>query len=184
MLALLLGAGACALMLPSNENTLTSRWNSYEEAAASFEYIVPYKTSVADLEALGYDPFTSPNIKILTYLDVQQRFLTSPAVPWENLPASIREGLASKGDCTAYEVDVSVKRSKRYSNLFLDILTFRRQTRATGWKFKALIVIKDQMVIFKLWSGEPPLESTEKTRSPLGPLQGAGSALKSVVWPF
>ena len=184
VLVFLLWGIGCARLLPSGENTRTSQWSTYEEAAANFERIIPYKTTVPELKALGYDPFTAPNIKILTYLDVQQRFLTSPAVRREDLPPSISEALEAKGGCTAYEIDASVKRSRRYGNLFLDMMTFRRQTHATGWNFKALIVIKDQMVIYKLWSGEPSVDETEKTRSPLGPLQSIGGALKSVLWPF
>ena len=143
------GLAGCARMFPSGENLPATQWKTYEEAAASFERIIPYTTTVAELKTLGYDPFSTPNIKILTYLDVQQRFFTSPAVRREDLPTSILECLEAKGGCTAYEIDISVSRNKRHGNLFLDITTFRRQTRATGWSFKALIVINNQMVIYK-----------------------------------
>jgi len=47
----------------------------------------------------------------------------------------------------------------------------------TGWKFGALIVVIDNKVVYKQWSGSPRIEETDLRRNPLGPLQGAGQSL-------
>jgi hypothetical protein len=66
----------------------------------------------------------------------------------------------------------------RVGNFFLDFLNFKRHTLTTGWKFSALIVVVDDKVVYKQWTGQPKIESTELRSNPLGPLQGMGEALK------
>ena len=99
------------------------------------------------------------------------RFLPNNSIQKTDLPASVRECLEAKDNCQAYELDLTVTRSKRYGNLFLDIFAFNRKTRETGWNFKALIILNRGKVVYKLWSGEPNLERYETKKRPLGPLQ-------------
>ena len=47
-----------------------------------------------------------------------------------------------------------------------------------GLLFGALIVVIDNRVVYKQWSGRPRIEETELRRNPLGPLQGIGESLK------
>jgi hypothetical protein len=44
-------------------------------------------------------------------------------------------------------------------------------SRKKGWNFKALIIIKDDVVTYKLRSGQPNVDRFEKKTKPLGPLQ-------------
>jgi hypothetical protein len=171
----------CALLLPSNESVATSKWATYEAAVTNFACIIPYTTTVTQLKAMGYDPFATPNIRVLTHLDVQQRFLTNPSVRREDLPASILACLSAAGGCMAYEVDMRVTRSRRNGNFLLDVTSFCRQTHETGWSFKALIVISDQLVVYKLWSGLPSLDAQHKSVKPLGPLQEVDAMLRSAL---
>jgi hypothetical protein len=99
----------------------------------------------------------------------------------EDLPASILECLANPDGCMAYEIDMRVTRSKRHGNFLLDVTSFRRQTHETGWSFKALIVISDKLVVYKLWSGLPALDAEHKSVKPLGPLQEVDSMIRGAV---
>ena len=56
----------------------------------------------------------------------------------------------------------------------LDFMNFKRDTHTTGWKFSALIVIIEDKVVYKQWSGNPNIDRNESQNNPLGPLQGAG----------
>lgn len=48
-----------------------------------------------------------------------------------------------------------------------------------GWRFNGMLLIKDNMVVYKLISGQPLIREREQSRNPLGPLQEfAGSAMK------
>ncbi|OQW94282.1 MAG: hypothetical protein BWK79_06670 [Beggiatoa sp. IS2] len=174
----LLHAG-CGAMLPSIDKITKSPWQSFEEAKKSFDKIIPEKTTTQDLKQLGFDPFAIPNVKLITYLEVIQKFVPNQSVSLEDLPSGVRDCLAAKEICKGYEVKPQVLNSKRYGNVVLDLLNFRRKTVTTGWKFDALIVLKNDLVVYKLWGGEPQVEQFEDKRNPLGPFQEIGDVLKS-----
>ena len=161
----------CRSLFTSGSNSVQSPWKDFAEAKVALDQIMPGQTTTNKLKCQGFDPFSSPNVKILTYLDVISRFLPNNSIQKADLPESVRGCLEAKNDCQAYELDLTVTQSKRYGNLFLDIFGFNRKTRETGWNFKALIVLNRGTVVYKLWSGEPHLERYEKKKKPLGPLQ-------------
>ena len=169
--ALVVLTTGCRSLFTSGSNSVKSPWKDFAEARTAFDQIVPGQTTTNELACLGLDPFSSPNVKILTYLDVINRFLPNNSIQKADLPKSVRDCLEAKNDCQAYELDLTVTQNKRYGNLFLDIFGFLRKTRETGWNFKALIVLNRGTVVYKLWSGEPQLERYEKKKKPLGPLQ-------------
>ena len=169
--ALVVLTAGCRSLFTSGSNSVKSPWKDFAEARTAFDQIVPGQTTTNELACLGLDPFSSPNVKILTYLDVINRFLPNNSIQKADLPESVRDCLEAKNDCQAYELDLTVTQNKRYGNLFLDIFGFNRKTREVGWKFNALIVLNRGTVVYKLWSGEPNLESYETKKKPLGPLQ-------------
>ena len=172
----------CAALLPDSKNVTESPWKSFDEAKQAFERITPYQTKVDDLKKLGFDPFVNPNITLLTYSDVLRRFVPSPVIREEELDGGIRDCILAKDACRAYEIDHSQIKRERYGNFWTDFLNFRRKVDVTGWRFNALIVLKNDLVIYKLWSGQPLIHQFEDSHNPLGPLQGAGeSALGRIV---
>ena len=73
-------------------------------------------------------------------------------------------------------------KKKRAGNFWLDALNFKRLTETTGWRFTGLIVLKDDLVVYKLWGGQPSIQEAETSRNPLGPFQGfTESAARAVV---
>jgi len=169
---------SCRSLFSSGSTTVKSPWKTFTDAKAAFDQIVPGQTTTNELKALGFNPFTNPNVKILTYLDVMSRFLPNVSIRKEDLPRPVCDCLEAKDNCQAYEVDLTVTQSKRYGNLFLDMLAFNRKTRETGWNFNALIVLNHDQVVYKLWSGEPNLERFETKKKPLGPLQELDGAVR------
>jgi len=170
-LSLVLLTVGCRALHSSGSKSVQSPWKTFEEAQAAFDRITPGKTTTNELECLGFGPFSNPNVRILTYLDVMTRFLPNISIRKEDLPNPLCGCLNAKDLCGAYEMDLTVTKTKRYGNLFLDIFAFNRKTRETGWNFRALIVIERDLVVYKLWSGEPNLENYETKRKPLGPFQ-------------
>ena len=169
--------GCSSHLLPSSERIVRSPWQTFDEVKQNFDKIIPYQSTTADLKDLHFDPFTTPNIEILTYLDVMQRFMPTPAITKEDLAPGLRDCLNIGELCKAYEVDLKWIKRKRYGNFLLDLLNFKRNTREEGWEFISLIVIKDGQVVYKLWGGKPNLHVTEERKNPLGPLQDSGSLL-------
>lgn len=173
--ALLLTAG-CGSLHTSGRTTTQSPWPDFTAAKAAFDRIEPGQTTITELRALGFDPYTNPNVRILNYLDIQSRFLPNPSIRVADLPAPVRHSLEAQEQSVAYELDLTVTRSQRFGNLFLDVLAFNRKTHETGWNFKALVLLNHDKVLYKLWSGQPNVDRFEQRKKPLGPFQEINAA--------
>ncbi len=170
-LALVVTTAGCRALLPREAKRPRTQWQSFDEAQAAFDKIIPHKTTVADLKGLGFDPVSTPNVKILTYLDLITLFLPNNSITLKDLQPDVRACIESKDCCHAYELSLEISDNKRYGSVFLDMFGFRKYSHITGWTFKALIIVKDDTVAYKLRSGEPNLNRYEKKIKPLGPLQ-------------
>jgi hypothetical protein len=165
----------CADLLPKGNTNVEGPWNSFEEAQQTFDKIIPYHTTVAELKAMKIEP-KEANITILSYSDVLQRFVPNSSISVDTLDQGVLDCVSAKSACRGYEiVQRSVKRN-RVGNFFSDFLNFRRQVDVTGWSFKGIILMRDGVVVYKLVSGQPLISEREDNTNPLGPLQGAGDA--------
>lgn len=166
----------CSSMLPSGEEVVKSPWASFDEAKASFDQITPNESMVEGLTQLGFDPYKTPNIKILNHLDVRGLFNYEPGFDGNYHPGVIG-CMNAKEACQAYDAQISNIQKKRVGNFLLDLMVVKRVEHKTGWKFRALILLVDDQVIYKLWSGSPMLDETSRKTNPLGPFQEIGPAL-------
>ena len=57
----------------------------------------------------------------------------------------------------------------------LDLFGFRRKTKISGWEFKAIIVLKNDLVVYKISGGKPKVDELLDEKKPLGPLQNIGT---------
>jgi len=176
-LALVLTNTGCKSLFSSETTRSRTPWTNFIEAQAAFDKVTPHQTTLAQLKELGFDPEATPNLKVLTYLDLINRFLPNASVRMEDLQPDVRRCIETKDACHAYELELHINDAKRYGNLPLDILGFKRKTHVTGWHFKALFILKDNLVAYKLRSGEPLVDRYEKRIKPLGPLQDLEGAL-------
>lgn len=161
----------CANLLPTVEQTTESRWKSYEEVKQSFDRIIPGKTMSVELREMGFDPFENPNIRLLNYLDIIQKFIPNESIRLADLHPSIRACLKAQIACQGYEISPRFTHAKRYGNVILDVFNFRRKTRTTGWNFQGLIILNEDLVVYKIQSGQPSVLESEDKANPLGPLQ-------------
>jgi hypothetical protein len=178
MIVLLLMFTGCASLLPSSTMITKSPWQNFDGAKLNYDKIKPGITTVADLKKLGFDPFLTPNIKILNVTEVINIFLPNPSIKKEDLDPGIQKCIESKDRCTAYQILPGILNVKRVGNFWLDLFTFKRHTVNTGWEFRGLITIVDNVVTYRdPPGGRPLINSDELDRKPLGPIQEAGSAL-------
>jgi len=162
----------CVSLLPSSKETArTQSWGTFEEAKAAFEQIVPYRTTTEELQRIGFDAESTSNMRILTHLDIIQRFMQNPSIKKEDLDEGILACINAKADCRAYEINLRNIIRKRYGNVLLDLFNFRRRTNESGWEFQALIVMVNGTVVHKLWGGTPMINQNREAKNPLGPLQ-------------
>jgi len=167
----------CSTLLPRSESLTDSPWQSFEEAQRAFEQIVPHKTTVADLKLMKLDPLSNPNITILNYSDVLRRFIPSPSIDASSLDAGVQECVRAATRCQGYEIDHRVLKRNRYGNFWADVFNFKRKVDVVGWRFNAVVLITDDVVVYKLTGGQPAIHEHEESDTPLGPLQGAGEAI-------
>jgi len=172
---------ACSSALPSNREEVDSPWNSFEEAKSAFDKIQINKTDKLHLKEIGYDPYTTPNITILNYLDIVQRFIPNSSITMADLDPLLAECLDAKSDCMGIETKMSSISTDRYGNAVLDVLNFERNTRVTGWQFNSIIILHNDKVVYKLWSGTPLVNKDIQSDRPLGPIQDSGSTVRGAV---
>ena len=160
----------CSSLLPSKKDETVTSWEEFEQVKEAYDKIT-LGNSRAELKELGFDVDNSPNIQLLSYLDVADKIDT---IPMTQLDPGLQECLQRRDECQAYEIDLKKLRGKRIGNFWADFFNFRRRTDATGWRFNGLLVMIDDRVTYKLWSGTPKAELYEEKRNPLGPLQTFG----------
>lgn len=167
----------CSSLLPRSETVSKSPWQSYKQAQETFQKIIPGRTTLTELRELSLDPEVNPNMTILNYSDVLRRFVVSPSMAASDLDEGVRACIAAKTVCSGYEVDQRAMHRQRNGNFFMDMTNFKRRTGISGWRFTGLILVKDNVVVYKLTGGQPAIEEHEESSNPLGPLQGKGESL-------
>lgn len=135
------------------------------------------KSNVRELKALGIDPVQQPNTTILTQADIVKRFVPSALLKREDLDPGILVCLEARTGCRGWEVNGSRILRTRTGNFLADFTNFSRYAHTTGWRFNALILLVDDVVVFRSWGGQPNVDELEVNSNPLGPLQEMGPAI-------
>jgi len=177
----------CAALLPTSKTTLISPWKDYDSARLEYEQIIPGVTTVADLNKMNFNPYVVSNIRIMNVHDIIAIFMPNPSIRIEDLEPGIRKCIEQRERCTAYRIEPSVRDKKRVGNFWADLFTFKRHTIDTGWEFKGLIAIVDDVVSYRDPAGGRPVYRAEEVeKKPLGPLQEIGgvitTGLTSTLW--
>jgi hypothetical protein len=179
--SLFLFAG-CASLLPSTKTTVISPWDDFDSVRAGYGQIIPGQTTLEELYKIGFSPFVAPNIRILNATDTVNIFMQNPSMRMENLDPGIQECAAARARCTSYRIEPSILNSDRVGNFWLDLFTFKRHTVVTGWEFRGLIVLVDNIVVYKdPLGGRPEVNTEEIVKKPLGPLQDAATIIPGLV---
>jgi len=179
---MLLAFMGCGSLLPSGKVTVKSPWMDYDSAKADYEKVKPGITTTEELSKMGFTPTGVPNIRIMNATEVIILFMPTPAIKIETLDPGIQKCIESRDRCTAYKIEPSIVDSKRIGNFWLDFLTFKRNTVASGWEFRGLITIVDGVVTYRDPAGGRPLISTEEIQKrPLGPLQDLGGIIQGTA---
>ena len=175
--ALLQGCGG---LLPKSKEVTASPWPTYQAAQETFDKIVPGQTTISELRQMALDPSENPNIAILNYADVMRKFMLNQSFSVSDLDQGVRDCVMAKVACRGFEVTQSMVNKNRQGNVVLDVLGFYRETQTTGWRFNGLILVKENVVVYKLTGGQPILQGTEEAKNPLGPVQAIGQKVTGI----
>jgi hypothetical protein len=169
-LALLLLTSGCASMLPK-ARTDTSSFQSFEEARAAIEALVPMKSDRQTLEQNGFHVGKHPNTTILTHSDVVRRFVPSALLRREDLDPGILACLEARDACRGLEIIGAKIARDRTGNFWADFFNFRRRTEVSGWRFNAVVLLVNDVIVYRVWGGQPAIREQELNTNPLGPFQ-------------
>jgi hypothetical protein len=172
----LVGCGGFGL-LPHETKVSTAQFVSYSQVEAAFATVEPGTTRLSDLQKIGFDATETPNVEVLSYLGVIERFMPRNSMTFDKLAKPVQDCILAQDRCTAYVFHPEHIESRRMGNLFLDVLGFERETVNSGWTAEVVLLMQDGRVAYKLMSGRPRIEDTQSTVQPLGPLQDIGNTV-------
>ncbi len=167
---LAMSLGGCSSLLPKRQVDSTP-FQTFDEAKAAIESLVPMQSDLKALEGKGIDLNTYPNATLLTHTDVVRRFVPSTIVKREDLDPGILLCLESRDACRGVDLAVSKITKTRTGNFFADFANFNRRTHTTGWRLHAVILLVNDRVVYRSWGGQAVVDQMEESNNPLGPLQ-------------
>jgi hypothetical protein len=172
----LLLAGCGGGLLPDQKAKSASPFESYDQVVEAYDQIVPGMTHAEDLPNIGFDARTG-NVDVLSYLNIEERFLPAAGVRWEQLNPAVQACIRAEAYCTGYVFHPGRTASKRLGSFVPDVLGFERITRSERWSADIILLVMNGRVVHKVFSGNPRTDNLEDRRQPLGPLQDLGGAI-------
>ena len=172
----LVGCGGLGL-LPHETKVAANSFQTYEQVQAAYSDVAPGATRLTDLPKLGFDTATTPNVEVLSYLGVIERFMPRSTMSYDKLAPQVQTCIQAQDRCSAFVFHPQHVETRRTGSFFLDLLGFERRTVDSGWSAEVVLLMQDGRVAYKLMSGRPRIEDTHDQVSPLGPLQDIGNSV-------
>jgi len=176
-------AAGCSGILPHESSLDTASFQTYDQVMASFDSIDLGKTRRDDLGKIGLDTRTTPNIQLLSYSDIVDHFFPSETMKLEQVPATARQCMEAQDRCSGYVIRLRHSSKLRNGSVVADLLGTERDTVSHGWSAKIVLLLQDNIVVYKEISGSPYTEEHQNKSQPLGPLQDLGTTLGGAATP-
>ncbi len=181
VIALVLG-GCARWVLPSQvEAKGGEQFETYEQVQGAYARIAPFTTTAGDLTDMGIHPGKTPNLQIINYLEIRSRFMQPQTVQLKDLDPAVQACINAREACEGWFVPLQRISRERVGDVSLDMLGFRRETVSTGWRAEMVLLLVDDVVVYKLWSGTPNVNEATKEVKPLGPFQDLSGAAAGAV---
>ena len=169
----LVGCGGLGL-LPRQTDIKNTSFRNYHAVETAYQEITPGTTRASDLSQIGFDASEAPNVEVLSYLGVIERFMPRDSIKFDNLDPSVQACIEARDRCTAYVFRPERLHQRRMGSIFLDMFGFERETVSYGWSAEVMVLVLDGRVAYKVMSGHPNIQNFEDKVQPLGPLQDLG----------
>lgn len=173
MLAYTLMATGCGSLLPS-AHTESPTFQTFDDARQAVEALVPSRSGLAELTERGLTPDKQPNTVILTQADILRKVFNGGVLGKDDLDPGIVTCINARTACRGWELNVARITKARTGNFFADFVNFKRRTETTGWRFNALVLLVNDVVVYRGWGGQPVVNEVEVNSNPLGPFQDMG----------
>lgn len=170
--------GGCSSMLPKSLSE-SPTFQNFDDARKAIESLEPRKSDLTTLSGIGISPAKQPNTLILTHSDIVRKVVNGSVLTKADLDPGIVTCLDARDACRGWEVNVARIAKARTGNFWADFLNFKRRTETTGWRFNALILMVNDVVVYRAWGGQPVVNEVDVNTNPLGPFQDMGPAVVS-----
>lgn len=181
LLALLGSVAGCGGLLPRGQAATPSPFIDFEAARAALDKVVPFQTTLDQLKELGFDAQGGANVVVIPFPDILGRLVPHPAIPMDAMDVGIRRCLAAQMGCRGYSFHFENQSRRREGGFWADFLNIHRTTIVRGWRFDALVVVGDGVVLFRNHAGQAQIDQVEVQVNPLGPLQPAGESAGQLI---
>ncbi len=158
-------------LLPHKTDVKNSAFKTYQEVQAAYTQITPGQTRTTDLVQIGFDSTESPNVEVLSYLGVIERFIPRDSIRFDNLDPIVQQCIGARERCSGVVFHPERLHQERLGNWFLDVLGFQHTYVNYGWSAEIIILMMDGKVAYKVMSGRPHIEDFHHDVQPLGPFQ-------------
>src|SRR3974390_379967 len=175
--SILVGCSSEFSLLPRETELKNTSFKSYQDVEAAYAQISPGQTRATDLVATGFDSNDSPNVEVLSYLGVIERFIPRDSIRFDNLDPVVQQCIEARERCTGYVFHPERLHKERLGNWFLDVLGFQRTVVNYGWSAEIVLLVIDGRVSSKVMSGRPHIEDFHHDVEPLGPFQDLGGTV-------
>ena len=131
---------------------------------------------------MGFDIREGLNVSLVSYPEILMRLTPHPGVPFILLDSGVRQCIDIQMACRGYVFRFEREDRKRDGNFFSDFFNVSRTTHLTAWRFEALIVVSNDVVLFRNYSGQARIERVDRQSNPLGPFQPAGEGAGAAMF--
>jgi len=164
-------------LLPRETELKNTSFKSYQDVETAYAQISPGQTRTTDLVTIGFDANDSPNVEVLSYLGVIERFIPRDSIRFDNLDPVVQQCIEARERCTGYVFHPERLHKERLGSWVLDVLGFQRTIVNYGWSADVVLLVMDGHVAYKVMSGKPHIEDFHHDVQPLGPFQDMSGTL-------
>jgi hypothetical protein len=162
MLAIV-GFGALSL-LPRQPDSSTTEIKSLKDLASAYARVQPGRTRASQLAGLGFDTAT-PNVQVLSYLGVMERYLTGASTNFDRLDVALRNCIDARDRCTAF---VFKPGDQLRGSSMLASFGFGAANAAVH-PAEVVLLVQNGRVAYKMISGVPQAPAPRRVASPVTP---------------
>ena len=137
-------------LLPYRAGAQADGFKSYKALQTAYRSIRPGKTLASDLGRLGFDATSSPDVKVLSYLAVIERFMPKNSVGFDRLAPAVQSCLDARDRCTAY-----LYRPSRGESGLLGLIAEPSAAATPHWSGEVVLLVQDGRVAYKAMSEGP-----------------------------
>ena len=158
-----LGCGILTL-LPRQPDSSANEFKSLKDLASAYARIQPGQTRASQLAGLGFDT-TTPNVQVLSYLGVMERYMTGDSLKFDHLDGALQSCIEARDRCTAF---VFKPGDQQLSGGMLATFGFGA-ANAAARVAEVTLLVQNGRVAYKMMTGMPQMAAARHVAPPAPP---------------